>query len=126
MAASSRSTLHRLIVQAVEQYRKETGLSQKAVAERCGILPSTLSELLRGKVKLSVEQFEKVCAGLGMSLQHIVNTDIIEGQIRPMFPSLPDEEREFLEKVVKLLRAEKHRKTLQDVINMMYDLKEME
>jgi len=115
------STLHRLVVQAVEQYRAKTGLSQKAVARQCGILPSTLSEMVRGKVKLSVEQFEKVCAGLGITLQDIVNQDIIEGQIKPKFPDLEQEEYEVIAKAVVLLRAEKHRKTLTELIDAMHN-----
>lgn len=115
------TTLHRLIAQAVEAYKELTGLSYKEIAAKCGISPSQFSEVLRRKSRLSAEQVERICEGLGTTLQEIVNKDIIEGQIKPKFPGMAQTEYELIAKAVLVLRTEEHRKTLTDVINMMHD-----
>lgn len=57
----------------VKQELKERGIRQNEFAELIGVLPSHLSELLKGKKNMSDAMAEKIAKALNMPFQHLVD-----------------------------------------------------
>lgn len=122
MESARNTTLHRVITQAIENYKLKHGLPYKEIANKCGISPSQFSEILRKKSRLTAEQVEKICMGLGTTLQEIVSSDVIEGGLKPRLRGLGEEEYEVLAMAVDILQSERHGQTLKEVIQVIHNV----
>lgn len=56
-------------MRAIVQARKEEGLTQKDLAERCGMKASNLSRIENGNGNPSLATLSRVAAGLGKKLR---------------------------------------------------------
>ena len=59
----------RKIMQQIVEARIAEGITQKELAERCGMKPANLSRLENGNGNPSVATLEKIAAGLGRKLE---------------------------------------------------------
>lgn len=57
-------TLRQTIIKA----RKDNGISQKSLSERCGIRQATLCDFERGKTSIGSDTLEKLMSILGLEL----------------------------------------------------------
>ena len=55
--------------QRLKRYRRERGLTQQELAERCGMKASNLCRLENGNGNPSVATLEKIARGLGRRLE---------------------------------------------------------
>lgn len=62
--APERALMHRIV-----EARLEEGLSQRELAERCGMKPANLSRLENGNGNPSVATLARIAAGLGRRLE---------------------------------------------------------
>lgn len=62
-------TAERKIMQQIVEARIAEGITQKELAERCGMKPANLSRLENGNGNPSVATLEKIAAGLGRKLE---------------------------------------------------------
>lgn len=53
---------------AVRKLRTDSGLSQEAFADKCGLHRTYISDVELGKRNVSLENIERIAAALGMSL----------------------------------------------------------
>ena len=56
----------------VRERRNELGLSQEALAERCGVHWTFLGQVERGQRNLSLHNMLKICRGLGVDPAELV------------------------------------------------------
>ena len=59
----------RVIIQAIIDARKRSGLTQKELSERTGIAQGDISKLERGNANPSIRTLQKLAAGMGMKLR---------------------------------------------------------
>ncbi len=58
--------VQRLFIRNLRRVRVESGYSQSALAEKCGLSTSYIAELESGRRFPSHETMDKLCAGLGL------------------------------------------------------------
>ena len=63
----------------LRQYRKERGLSLRALAERLGVSPSLISQVETGRAKPSVSTLYAIASELGISLDDLLFVDARNG-----------------------------------------------
>lgn len=56
-------------IERIKTHIKENGLKQRWVAERAGMTDVELSEYLRGKRRMTVDAYIRICDALGVSLE---------------------------------------------------------
>ena len=59
----------RMIVQAIIDARKNSGLTQQELAKRTGIAQGDISKLERGSANPSIKTLKRLAEGMGMSLR---------------------------------------------------------
>lgn len=59
----------REVIRQIVEARLEEGLSQKELAERCGMKPANLSRLENGNGNPSIATLARIAAGLGRQLK---------------------------------------------------------
>lgn len=52
----------------IRQYIKENGLIFRHVAEKSSINYKRFSRIMNGKTEMSVDEYERICSALGVSL----------------------------------------------------------
>lgn len=57
------------VIQALTDARKESGLTQKELAEKTGIAQSDISKLETGNANPSLKTLQRLAAGLGKKLR---------------------------------------------------------
>ena len=69
-----------LLIDNLRFNRKERKLTQTAIAEQCGMLPSTYSRLETGQVSPQVQTLERVCGAIGIEVADLFRTREIKDQ----------------------------------------------
>lgn len=59
----------RAIIQAIIDARRNSGLTQKELADRTGIAQGDISKLERGNANPSIKTLKRLAEGMGMSLK---------------------------------------------------------
>ncbi|QJW92478.1 helix-turn-helix transcriptional regulator (plasmid) [Spirosoma taeanense] len=83
---------------AVKRYRTNIGFSQKELAELCGITPTYLSQIEKGKKRPSYSLLEKLCKYLKVEQKDLYKDLFIDSILKE---DQSDEQRE----IVTLLRV---------------------
>lgn len=60
------------ITETIRKKIDETGMKQKAIAEKIGIEATTLSAILNGRRKMYATDFIKLCCVLGLSIDYFI------------------------------------------------------
>ena len=58
----------------LRRYRKLCGLTQKQLAEKCGLAPGTIQQYELGKRKPKIEQLQKIAAALNIPVEYLFDT----------------------------------------------------
>ncbi|GAB4020620.1 helix-turn-helix transcriptional regulator [Spirosoma migulaei] len=83
---------------AIKRYRTNMGMPQKELAELCGITPTYLSQIEKGKKKPSYSLLEKICKHLKIEQRDLYKDLFIDSILQE---DQSDEQRE----IVTLLRV---------------------
>jgi len=75
MAMSLRMDMRQLVGRNFARLRKESGLTQEQLAERCGLSQQYLSGLEKGKRNPTVVTLYEIAAALGVSHVELVRED---------------------------------------------------
>jgi transcriptional regulator with XRE-family HTH domain len=86
-----------LFVVNLKKFRKEEGLSQEALAERCDVSPNHIGQIEMGRRFPSIELIERIAAILKVEPYRLFKDEAGEA---------PDEKREFLAKVPDRIRRD--------------------
>lgn len=98
----------------IRYYRKNHGLSQEALAERCGFHPTYIGQLERGEKNPSLESIHKITTSLDISmsrlLENIDDTDSDKDNIplelyRRCMQLPPEKQQALLDAIVCLFGA---------------------
>ena len=65
------SELTEIIGKRIRGFRLRLGLSQEALAERCGLHTTYIGQVERGEKNASMESVQKIAGGLGISLEQL-------------------------------------------------------
>lgn len=63
-----------LMTENLKSFRKEKGLTQAYVAQRCDMLASTYSRLETGQVSPQLQTLERVCDAIGISVGELFSS----------------------------------------------------
>jgi transcriptional regulator with XRE-family HTH domain len=116
LAGSEMSDLARQLGRRIYLFRKQSGFTQAALAERAKISNEFMSGIERGAKLPSLVTLEKIAAALDVSLKDLFNFDRTafrrtERMSRPtldlasLLERLPEQNRHRIVKVVKILAA---------------------
>jgi transcriptional regulator with XRE-family HTH domain len=61
------------VAQRIKKFRKDSGLTQAALANTAGVSPNTVARLERGLHRASSETVEKLAKALGITASDILN-----------------------------------------------------
>lgn len=64
-----------MIYQRIAEYLTEKGIKQSIVAEKAGLSRMAMSEALRGKRKIEVEEYAAICEALELPPEKFINED---------------------------------------------------
>jgi transcriptional regulator with XRE-family HTH domain len=64
---------YKAVAQRIKKFRKASGLTQAALAEKAGVSPNTVARLERGLHRASSETVEKLAKALGVTASDILN-----------------------------------------------------
>ena len=56
----------------IQKYRKMRGLTQKELAEKCGLATGTIQQYELGKRNPKIEQLQKISSALGVPLEYLI------------------------------------------------------
>jgi transcriptional regulator with XRE-family HTH domain len=57
------------LVQFMKMERVKSGLSMRALSDKCGVRPATISDIENGNVKGGIETITSILGGLGYELE---------------------------------------------------------
>ncbi|WP_071429411.1 helix-turn-helix domain-containing protein [Angelakisella massiliensis] len=81
------SELTQIIGKRIRGFRQRQGLSQEALAERCGLHATYIGQVERGEKNASMESIQKIAAGLGISLDRLFEKiEPVSAQKGPDYP----------------------------------------
>ncbi|WP_283124758.1 helix-turn-helix transcriptional regulator [Angelakisella massiliensis] len=81
------SELTQIIGKRIRGFRQRQGLSQEALAERCGLHVTYIGQVERGEKNASMESIQKIAAGLGISLDRLFEKiEPVSAQKGPDYP----------------------------------------
>ena len=87
---SSNHEIHyELIGKRVREYRKKQKLTQQALAEQVGLVPSNISHIERGTTKLSIQSLIRIANALHVSAESLL-CDNLEHVIQPFHQEIAD------------------------------------
>ena len=105
------SELSEKIGKQLRSARRAAGLSQEALAEKCGLHPTYIGQIERGEKNATVESISRIARGLNISLASLFEliddengSDItcFASEAYDLFQSIPPETQE---KLIALLKA---------------------
>ena len=64
----------------IRKARERLGLTQRQLAEKCGMAPARISDAERGRGSLKVETLERIAAGLKVKLNYFFRVDNRRGR----------------------------------------------
>lgn len=59
-----------MLAENIAQYLKDNGITQSHIAERTGMNKMTFSNAMRGKRRLTAEEYVSICDALGKSADY--------------------------------------------------------
>ena len=62
----------------MKSFFEEQGVKQKFVAQKTGIAEATLSLIMQGKRKCTIEEYVKICKFAGCSFDAFIDTENVE------------------------------------------------
>ena len=65
------SELSVMIGKLLREARRAAGLSQEALAEKCGLHPTYIGQIERGEKNVTVESIYRIAHGLGISMSSV-------------------------------------------------------
>ena len=80
---------YELIGKRVREYRKKRRLTQQALAEKVGLVPSNISHIERGTTKLSIQSLIRIANALHVSAESLL-CDNLEHAIQPFQQEIAD------------------------------------
>lgn len=80
---------YELIGKWVREYRKKQRLTQQALAEKVGLVPSNISHIERGTTKLSIQSLIRIANALHVSAESLL-CDNLEHTIQPFQQEIAD------------------------------------
>lgn len=63
--------------QRIRNYIQENGLKFNFVAEKAGIKPKRFYRLMNGESPIGIEEYEKICMGLGLEAGYFFNKQFL-------------------------------------------------
>lgn len=57
-----------MICKAIADYIRQQGIKQSALSQKTGLTPHCIGSALKGKRKLSIEEYEKICESLNVPI----------------------------------------------------------
>jgi len=69
-------TTAREVADRLEAIRKHRGIAVSALPEETGIPDKTLRHRLKNPAQFNLDELERLCAALGVSLEDLLNLDI--------------------------------------------------
>lgn len=60
-------------IDGLRAYIAESGIKQKAIAEKSGIKESAFSLIMNKKRKCSADEYARICAALGLPAESFIN-----------------------------------------------------
>lgn len=87
-------------VEIIKKTREEKGFSQKAMADILGIARTTYADIESRKIRLSTEDFEKLCSFLGLSPTMMLNPEKKVFEMTEDEFELIKETKELLTKII--------------------------
>ena len=73
----------------MREYRKKQRLTQQALAEKVGLVPSNISHIERGTTKLSIQSLIRIANALHVSAESLL-CDNLEHAIQPFQQEIAD------------------------------------
>ncbi len=108
-----------LLLASIKRIRKEKGLTQKDVAEGCGMLVPTYSRLERGGSNPSLASIVRIAAALGVAVVELFQSSDIKdrslAQKLEMINSLSETDRGIVEILIDTVLEKSRLEQLQDV-----------
>lgn len=84
-----REIRYELIGKRVREYRKKQKLTQQALAEMVGLVPSNISHIERGTTKLSIQSLIRIANALKVSAESLL-CDNLDHAIQPFQQEIAD------------------------------------
>lgn len=86
---TGREIHYELIGKRVREYRKKQKLTQQALAEQVGLVPSNISHIERGTTKLSIQSLIRIANALHVSAESLL-CDNLDHAIQPFQQEIAD------------------------------------
>jgi len=96
---------YKMLGKKIKNFRREKGMSQEQLAEKCELSTSYISYIETGKKKINFSQLEKMAAILDFSIEIISNNTLVEYDFKN-FNYFSYKERKFLYKVLLSVKSE--------------------
>lgn len=96
---------YKILGKKIKSFRKEKGMSQEQLAEKCDLSTSYISYIETGKKKINFSQLEKIAEILNFSIDINPNTNFMKYDFQK-FNNFSYKERKFLYKVVLSVKSE--------------------
>ena len=61
----------------MRNFFEEQGVKQKFIAQKTGITETTLSLIMQGKRKCTIEEYVKICKFAGCSFDTFIDADVV-------------------------------------------------
>lgn len=61
----------------MKNFFEEQGVKQKFIAQKTGITETTLSLIMQGKRKCTIEEYVKICKFAGCSFDTFIDADVV-------------------------------------------------
>ena len=109
MAYTSSDEIVKRVGEQVLFYRRQSGLSQEALAHECGLNPAQVGQIERGMKNVTLKTLGKIAAGLHIELRQLFDFEVpvvsandqALAQIRHSLASLNDKEAAQLAQIVQ-------------------------
>lgn len=63
-----------MIAEAIAKYIKQNGIKQVSLCEKTGLTKHRIGFALRGKRRLSLDEYEKICIALNVPFEYFFKT----------------------------------------------------